>query len=164
MAWIPGTNPPNWIPQSYTIDRYRQIADFIKKINTDPRLTRNLVSRDAIQNMIERNEIYSLNPDTNYDRSGVVLTPPPLQLQVMGGPGGQVFGPLIYDPHRTYMPVYNDDDDSDQENNNKSDDEMMVEKGGRVKKSRTYRNSKKSRKSKKSKKSRKSKKSKKSRK
>jgi hypothetical protein len=164
MAWIPGENPPNWIQQSYTIDRYRQIADFIEKINTDPGLIRNLVSRDAIQNMIERNEIYSLNPNTKYDRSGVVLTPPPLQLQVMGGPGGQVFGPLIYDPHRTYMPVYNDDDDSDQENNNKSDDEMMVEKGGRVKKSRTYRNSKKSRKSKKSKKSRKSKKCKKSRK
>jgi hypothetical protein len=38
--------------------KYKQIADFIRKINTDPQQGRNLVSPKAIQGMIDRGKIY----------------------------------------------------------------------------------------------------------
>jgi len=156
MAWIPGTNPPGWTRIKDTVVKYKQIADFIRKINTDPQQRRNLVSPKAIHGMIVSGEIYSLEPSTDYDKSGVVLIPPPGELEVVRA--------SIYDPHRTYRPVYNDDSDHDTMDDDTMDHDMIVERGGRVKKSRNYRKSKKSKKSKKSRKSKKSKKSKKSRK
>jgi hypothetical protein len=166
--WIHGTHPPEWRRTADTIAKYREIADFIRRIATPPQSDRNLVSVDAIQRMVQDGEIYSLNPGNDYDRSRVVLTPPPAQVQAMGRPQAQVIGPSNYNPHATYMPqrAYVQSNDSDDDMSIDDDDASFPNMsnqqnrryGGRVKKTRKSRKSKKSEKSEKSRKSRKSRK------